>query len=324
MTFTKPLKLISSISSLLLIVSLSATANHNPIRIVNRTIQIPLDTPSVTVSQNSTYFMPGQDIEITVQACNKERISSVSIGGSRIALMENGMARRRQPSGSVGMHSINVDITFLDSDGKSHVKIIPVEYEVGQACAIVDEGNLNLLYIGVDNPLYISASGGGDATINTTIRGTGSTITRSGPGLYQARVSTVSEECIVSVFVDGRMAGAKIFRAIHLPVPAASVGKFISGNRLSANEFANQAGLKVVLDDFPFPVNHKVTGYTIKILTGPSTAKSYTSSGASFPPDFKKEVSQLKPGAVIVIDDIDVEEQATRKIKLPALVYFID
>jgi hypothetical protein len=325
MISTPLLKLITSILCFLLVVSTSAMTNYKYGRSEDRMFQIPLDTFSVSVSQNSKYLMPGQAIEITVQVCgNKDRITKISIGNIVVPLDKSGTAVLKQSPVSIGIHKINVEVTFIDVNNNRQVKTYTIDYEVGQPCTSIDEGNLNLLYIGIDNPLYISGTGGTDEKITVTSKGGGSTITKSKPGMYIVRVSTVSDKCIISVFTDNKMMGAKIFRVLNLPVPEATIGDYISGSRISANEFLKQPGIKVAIEGFPFAVNYKVVGYTIKVFANSTASKSFKSSGSQLSPDFKKYISQVKPGTVIVIDDITVEESTVRKVKLPALVYFID
>ena len=59
-------------------------------------------------------------------------------------------------------HSVPVTISYIDQDGKAQTITKTVEYTVGQANASIALDKMNVLYIGVDNPVTIAASGGGD------------------------------------------------------------------------------------------------------------------------------------------------------------------
>ena len=127
------------------------------------------------VGQNSKYLMPGQDIEITagLGAFSSAKIPSVSFNGSGPTKVENGVSYYTGSAGGMGPHTINVTVSFKDQDGVDQTKTFPVEYVVGQSNASIGLDKMNVLYIGVDNPVSIAASGGGDDKVQASISGGG-------------------------------------------------------------------------------------------------------------------------------------------------------
>ena len=122
---------------------------------------------------------------------------------------------------------------------------------------------MNVLYIGVDNPVSVSASGAGDDKIGFSITGGGGTYTKGGGGKYQVRVNTPTDECWITVSVDGKVAGKSKFRVRNIPKPVAQVGPYESGSNVPAGAFRAQAGVAAFSPNFPFEMTYRVTSFTI-------------------------------------------------------------
>ena len=79
-------------------------------------VKVIFDTYTAIVGQNSNYLMPGQEIEIKagVGAFSKQAAPQISIGGSSVAIGEEGYALYKGQAGGVGAHSIPVRISFFN------------------------------------------------------------------------------------------------------------------------------------------------------------------------------------------------------------------
>ena len=183
-------------------------------------VTVRYDTYAAFAETNSSYVMPGDDMEITagVGAFSKAAAPVVTIEGQNVPLEVDGAAHRKMNAATtLGKHIINVTVKFKDQEGKDQVITKPIEYTVGQSAASIALDKMNVLYVGVDNPLSISASGGGSEKMQVSITGGGGSITSTGGGHYIARVNSVTDECYVTVSVDGRVAGKSQFRTRTIP-----------------------------------------------------------------------------------------------------------
>jgi len=189
-------------------------------------VEIIFDAFEAIVGQSTKYAMPGQEIEITagLGAFSKSKLPDVVIGGSKITLNEKGMAVHKVPSGAIGEHSIPVRVSFTDQDGKPQERAFDVKYTVGQANASIALDEMNVLYVGYDNKVSIAASGGGDDKVQAVISGGGGILERVGGGKYIAKVRSVTDDCKITVSVDGKVAGVSQFRVRTIPTPVATVG----------------------------------------------------------------------------------------------------
>jgi hypothetical protein len=196
---------------------------------------------------------------------------------------------------------------------------------IGQTSVAVAPNKMNMLYIGVDNPVSVAASGGTDDKVTVAISGGGGTASKISTGLYNVRVAAVTNECIVNVYVDGKLAGTSSFRVRNLPVPLGTIGSHSSGDVITTDVFSKQAGIGIYVKDFPFDVKYEVIGYTFKVDTDKGDVKSINCEGANFCSEVRQYIDQyVKPGTTVTIDNIRVKDPGGRELKVPALVYHIE
>ena len=289
-------------------------------------VEVIFDAFEAIVGQNSKYLMPGQELEITagLGAFSKSKVPDIYIGGAKVATNEKGMAVYKVAAGSIGSHTIPVKVAFLDQDGKPQERTFPVEYTVGQSNASIALDKMNVLYIGVDNPVTIAASGGGDDKVQVSITGGGGSLTKVGTGKYIARVGSVTDDCRITVSVDGKVAGASQFRVRTVPTPAAFVGGQPSGASVSANVLANQQGIAAGIKDFPFELKYTVSEYQVIGLNEDGDVIKANGNGAEFTPQARKLIQMAKPGDIISINNLYCIGPDGRRMKLPALLYNIN
>jgi gliding motility-associated protein GldM len=284
------------------------------------------DAFEAIVGQNSKYLMPGQEIEITagLGAFSKQKLPTVSIGGANVALNEKGIAEYKTAGGGMGSHTINVSVSFTDQDGNLQKREIPVEYVVGQSNASIGLDKMNVLYIGVDNPVTIAASGGGDDKVQASITGGGGSLSRVGNGKYIARVSTVADNCTITVNVEGKVAGQQVFRVRTVPQAQAYVGGQPSGANVTAGAFKAQGGVGAGIKDFPFELSYDVESFTFTCDTDDGDIVSVPNNGAAFSPAVRNAMNaQLKAGKMVTIDNIRVKGPDGRTSPAPSLIYYI-
>jgi hypothetical protein len=197
---------------------------------------------------------------------------------------------------------------------------------IGQTSIAVAPTKMNVLYIGIDNPLSIAASGGADEKVTVSVSGGGeSTVSKAATGMYNVRVSAVTDECLVNVYVEGKLAGTSTFRVRNLPRPVAMIGGYTSGSRLTPDILKQQSGIGVYLKDFPLELKYEVVGFKFMIGSSKGEVKAAECQGALFSSQVKQYLEEYaKPGNTITIENIWIKDQSGKELKLPALVYPIE
>ena len=290
-------------------------------------VEVVFDSYAAIVGQNSNYLMPGQELEIKagVGAFSKAAKPTISIGGTVVPIGEEGFALYKTQAGGMGSRTVPVKITYFNqTTGKEEVKEVNVEYTVGSANASIALDKMNVLYIGVDNPVTISASGGGDDKVQATISGGGGSLSRVGNGKYTARVTQQSDDCKITVTVDGKVMGVAQFRVRQIPGAVATVGGFPSGENIPAGTFRAQGGVAAWIKDFPFDLKYTVTQFTISTDSDDGDIVEAVCTGNAFSPKAQQIIrDQVKAGKTVYIDNIRVLGEDGQNKKVPSLVYYI-
>lgn len=289
-------------------------------------VKVIFDSYAAIVGQNSNYLMPGQEIEIRagIGAFSKAAQPTITIGGSTVAIGEEGFATYKTQAGGVGSHSVPVRISFFNqTTGKDEIKEVKVDYVVGSANASIALDKMNVLYIGVENPITIAASGGGDDKVQATITGGGGSLTRVGNGKYIAKVNSVTDDCRITVSVDGKVAGAGSFRVRTIPDPVATVGGVMSNENMPAGQFRAQSGVGAFIKDFPFDLKYTVVSFTLTADNDQGYIDEAPCQGNTWSPEALRIIRGLAAGRTVTIDNIRAQGPDGRVRKIPGLVYYI-
>jgi gliding motility-associated protein GldM len=288
-------------------------------------VVVRFDTYAAIVGQSSTYLMPGQEIEITagVGAFSKAALPNITIGGQNFQIGTEGTASTKLSAGALGNHTIPVKITYTDQDGKPQIIEKNVEYTVGQANASIALDKMNVLYVGVDNPVTVAASGGGDDKVGFSISGGGGSYTKIGAGKYIVRVNSVTDDCKITVSVEGKIAGVSQFRVRTIPRPVATVGGFESGDNVNAGAFRAQAGVGAYIKDFPFELKYSVVSFTLTSDNAEGDIDEAPCTGNLWSPKALNMIKNLQAGREVTVDNIYAIGPDGRRQHLPSLIYYI-
>ena len=162
-----------------------------------------------------------------------------------------------------GSGSANVVIRYKDQDGIEKTIQKKLDYTVGQPSGVaVSADKMNVLYIGVDNPLTITA-GVGAEKVNATF--TGGTIARVQGAKWVAKPSKPGEHS-VNVIVDGKSTPVR-YRVKYLPNPASFVGGK-RGGPMGAADLKAMGGVIARLEDSDFEAAFKVVSYRVGAVGG--------------------------------------------------------
>ncbi len=289
-------------------------------------VVVRFDTFKPIVGQNSNYLMPGQEIEVMagVGAFSKASLPKISINGQGAPLDEDGVANLKFAGGGIGTHTVPIHIVYQDQDNITRTIDKEIQYTVGQANASIALDKMNVLYIGVDNPVSVAASGGGDDKVQVSISGGGGSFTKVGAGKYNFRVNTVTDDAKITVTVDGKVAGVSQFRVRTIPNAGAYIGGKESGSNMSAGEFINQTGIGAGIKNFPFELSYKVVSFTVTCDNDEGDIESVDVQGNVWSPRAQQMIRKnVKAGRLVTIDNIRVLGPDGRTTASPSLVYYI-
>lgn len=272
------------------------------------------------VGQNSQVLLAGQELQINagLAAFNTENKPTVTINGQPVAVNEKGLATWKNNVSSSG--KIPVVIRFKNQDGKEEERRQEIEYTVGQSNAAVQLDKMNVLFIGVENPVTVSGSGSVNE-LKVGISGGGGALRGTGPGRYIATVGSETDDCTISVTTpDGKTVPMK-FRVRSIPDPSPRVGASESGD-MPAGVFKSQAGVNAMVKNFFYETQFNVTGFRIT-FDGAGFEEGIDekiNSGAAWN-ECRAQISKCRAGTYITIEDIRAIGPDRRTRKLSPLIF---
>jgi gliding motility-associated protein GldM len=193
----------------------------------------------------------------------------------------------------------------------------PIEYQVAKPSAVVSPDKMNVFYMGVDNPVSVSAPGIAKEKLKVSV--SGGSISGSN-GNYNVRVSGGSEATVtVSAEIEKgktQVLGATKFRIKTVPDPLAQFAGVTSGP-VSRSEANNVSILSAELDNFDFALKFRVTKFNVFISKPGQDPIFYSSPDGSFTSQIRAAVSKLSPGDAVSFSSITVygEDGKTRNLK---------
>lgn len=290
-------------------------------------VEIVFDSYKAIIGQSTNYAMPGQEIEIKagVGAYSKEAKPTFVINGQSLQMGPEGFASTKINAGTLGEHTVPVTVTYFDQIlGKPVTVTENVKYTVGQANASIALDEMNVLYIGYDNKVSITASGAGAERVNASISGGGGSLINQGGGKYIAKVGSVTDDCVISVSVDGKPMGSSRFRVRTIPMPVATIGGVASNENMNAGTLRAQAGVGAYIKDFPLNLKYTVTSFTI-VMDDPESGDLLEAActGNTWSPKAQGMIQRARAGQTLSVEQIRAVGPDGRNQKLPGLTYYI-
>ena len=190
---------------------------------------VVLDKFTVISSPKKSYIIKGESFETTISMAASTSSStntkvSLSVNGSSLPVNKDGEAAWKTTPGDVGVKKYTaVASVFNPVTNKSETYKREFEYEVGERSCNVAAEKMNVFYMGVDNPVAVSAAGVSSNALTVSATGGGINLTKVSGGKYNATVSQQGEATI-SVSGGGLTATNFKFRVKRIPDPVAKLG----------------------------------------------------------------------------------------------------
>jgi gliding motility-associated protein GldM len=272
-------------------------------------IQVKFDAFQAIAVPKTSYALAGQKVEaqIMLAAYNKAVNPSVTSSGGRVSKVENGIAYWETAASGVGLQTVRGTVS-INMGGVVKTQPYEFQYMVGSTGASIQLDKMNVFYIGVPNPITVSAAGYSLEDVSVSAPGVDIkagdakgkfVVTASKPGKINVDINAKDAAGMKKV-------GSMEVRVKFIPDPVAKVGGKTSGAMLS-NQFKAQAGIVAVLEGFDFDARFVVTEYQLSVVPkrgepiGPFNVKGPLFSGNR---DVESAISRAKPGDRIYLEEI--------------------
>lgn len=272
-------------------------------------IQVKFDDFAAIAVPKNSYVLAGQKVEasISLAAYNKSINPTVSSSSGRVTKVENGVATWETVAAGVGLQTVRGSVS-INLGNRVEKKDYSFEYMVGSTGASIQLDKMNVFYIGVPNPITVSAAGYSLEDINVSIEG--ATVEKTANGKYNISVTKpgkVDAQILAKTTTGMTKVGNMEVRVKTIPDPIAKVaGK--TGGVVNAAIFRAQTGIPATLDNFDFDAKFRVTSFDFSYLPkrgeyqGPFTVNNAVFSANQAVANYQQNTA--KPGDKIFIENI--------------------
>ena len=263
--------------------------------------QVTLNEFRAVAVAPSSYILSGQPYkaEIYLTAYDSKSNPSITVGGSPIPT-SNGVGTYTVNTSGEGKRTWTGTLMVKQVDGPPKPYTVTGEYMVAKPSAVVSPDKMNVLYIGVPNPISVSAPGVPTETMKVSI----SNGSVSGAnGHYTANVTSAGTAKVTVYGDKGMVLGATDFRVKRIPDPKPQfAGK--SGGKTNAANLRSQDKVFAKLENFEFDARFNVTRFTLIILKPRQDVVSYSTTGADLSAQMRTAMNGVTPGTTVLIQDI--------------------
>ena len=257
------------------------------------------------INADKSYVIGGETIkaEVSVGSYSSSLDPAnvkLTVGGQRLKIKDGKASYTIKASGT-GQKTLPMSVEVTNPlTGETKSGKGSFTYEVGSRSVAVSADKMNVFYMGVDNPLTVSASGVSSNDVKVNFSGG---ISGSGRGSSYVVKGTKPGPAKVSVTAKGKPLGTFEFRVKRIPDPVAMLGKKADGT-MGNGEFKAQRGVIPVLKGFDFDAKCKIQGFKLTRVPKRQDAITSVNQGGAFGAEAQRLVRAATPGDTYYFRDI--------------------
>ncbi len=266
--------------------------------------EVKFDAFRPAISAPKGYVIAGEkyeaDVFLSAYSTQADNIS-ISVDGRNLPLKE-GIAKYEVGTSSTGTKTYKVSINVknpLTEEVKNYSG--EFQYEVGQRSCSVQLDKMNVFYIGVDNPVTVSAAG--VSSNDLRVSASGVNLTKDGTSHYNVRATTPGEATI-TLSGGGLPPTTFKYKVKRIPDPIALLGAQKFDSSIPNGTFKAQGGVAAVLENFDFDAKCDVIGYTVAYQKKRADVVEKPNSGARYNGDVQEMIQRASPGDVYYFLDV--------------------
>jgi gliding motility-associated protein GldM len=261
----------------------------------------------IFLAASSTDFRP-DNIQVIINPASYDTVAGTVEGGTPVPLV-NGVGKLSEAKG-VGEQKYQGVIRFRHPSGEFKVYPFERKYTVAPPAVAVSPEKMNVFYIGVDNPVAVSAAGVAPANLVVTASGGGIALVPNGSGKYIVKATVETKEAKINVGArtpEGvKQQGSCTFRVKRIPDPIANVGGKEGTAEIRKIDAVGIGAVLAKVKGFEFEANFKVVSYDFTaIVKGQPVI--FTGVGPAMSDDMKKALGKVSTGSKIFIDNVKAQ-----------------
>ncbi len=241
------------------------------------------DAFEVVVATDKGYVIRGESLkgEIFLGSYSSSNNNKMSVTiDDKSYPVSNGKASFDLKPGGLGKQEHTAVVTMKNPlTGKTSTFRKKFDYEVGERSVTVAAEKMNVLYVGVENPIAVSAAGTNSTQLNVKAEGT--PLTKINSTKFMAKPTTPGKATI-TVSGGGLPPSSFEYRIKKIPDPIVKLGKK-KGGRISKAEFKAHKGPVPFLENFDFKAECRIQGFElVRVPKKGGDARREVNSGGKY------------------------------------------
>jgi gliding motility-associated protein GldM len=264
------------------------------------------DTVAAKVIPQSNYVLLGEEYkaDVFIAAFSKTKKPEVLVENNSIEV-EKGLGKYSVKTSKEGIVSYSGTIKLRSPQGKLAEFPFKSEYIVARPSLTVSADKMNVVYLGLDNPISVSVPGIPNERLTVAV--TNASLKSDGNGKYIMKVNN-GPEVKVNVFAsmgngEKRNMGTMSFRVRRVPKPVAKIGQITTEGKMSKSEFNVLQIISAYYENFEFNAQCKVLSYDM-IYTVGGTSGSKSVVGNTIDQSLKDLFSKLRRNDRVYFENI--------------------
>lgn len=270
------------------------------------------DTLAPKVIAPSSYMIEGQKYtaDIFLAAMSSTSDPDISVNGSPLKV-SGGVGTYEVTASGVGEKKYGGIIRIKKPDNTyQEFKIPEQSYIVAKPSSSVAADKMNVIYIGVPNPITVSVPGVADDKVKVSATGVSlAPDSKLGKGHFIAEAKGQPGEATITVMADfnGKpmTMGQYKFRLKRIPDPVAKVGGKKDGN-IPKSALAAQQGIIPTMENFDFELYPKVVSFKMSRYGKGVDPVEKSTEGGAITSDMRAIIEKARPGDKILFEYINV------------------
>ena len=257
------------------------------------------------IAADKSYIIRGEEFrgEVFLAAYSSTADNlTVKIDGREYPVVDGKAIFSTHPA-SLGLKRHQVEIELTDPiSGESKLFQKPFSYEVGERSVTVSADKMNVMYIGVNNPITVAAAG--VASTQVAVEADGVRLEPLGNGKYIARPSRVGD---AKIWVSGgglERTGFD-FRVKRIPDPVLRLGSKKGGN-IKAAEFKAHQGIIPFIEHFDFDARCNIVDFEIVRVPKNDDVRVVKNNGGRYGAEAQSLVNAARIGDVYYFNRVKV------------------
>lgn len=274
------------------------------------------DAFKAVVSADKSYVIKGEELTAEIFLASYSSTAdniSIAVDGRSYPVIDGKAVFKTRPE-SLGEKDFDVLVNITDPIS-GEVKSYPERffYEVGERSVTVAADKMNVFYVGVDNPVSVSAAGIPSTEMQVSAEGV--SLVKNSNGKYTVKPDRPGFAKI-TVSGGGLKPTTFEYRVKPIPTPIPMLGDLKSGS-ISKERLQAYKGIQAVLENFDFDAKCHIVSFEMTRLPKLGDPVVVQNNGGDFGEDALRIIKTTKHNDIYYFDEIRAKcpgDITTRKL----------